>query len=171
MKLIVSSLADVPVILRMRRPSHMISLLDPDSMIPTPRELHPARHLRVGVNDIAEACEGLVCPTPKVVEDILAFGRGWNISAPMLIHCWAGISRSTATAFILACERNPEAREADIAQAIRAASSAATPNRLMTALADDLLGRGGRMVDAIGAIGAGEYRWPNPPFELSVRFP
>lgn len=170
MKLIVSSLADVPVIVRMRQPSHLISLLDPESMIPTPREIHPRRHLRLGINDIAEAAEGLIAPTPEVVKHIVEFGRDWDVSAPMLVHCWAGISRSTATAFILACERCPQTPEATIAEALRGASAAASPNPLMVQFADDLLGRGGRMVDAVRAIGPGRYSWPNPAFALPLDY-
>ena len=170
MKLIVSSLADMPTILRMRRPSHLISLLDPDSMIDTPKGLHPERHLKAGVNDIWEPAEGLVMPTPELVRQIVDFGRDWDLGAPMLVHCWAGISRSTATAFILACERAPDTPETTIAQTLRGASTAATPNPLMVQLADDMLGRGGRMVDAVRAIGQGRYAWPNPAFELAVKY-
>ena len=46
---------------------------------------------------------------------------------------------------------------------------AATPNPLMVQLADDMLNRGGRMVDAVRAIGPGTYTYPNPPYELTVR--
>ncbi len=88
----------------------------------------------------------------------------------MLVHCWAGISRSSATAFILACERAPDASEREIAQTLRRASVAASPNPLMVQLADDMLSRGGRMVNAVRAIGPGTYSWPNPPYELAVKF-
>lgn len=171
MKLIVSSLADMPTIVRVARPSHLISLLDPDSMIETPQGLTAERHLKVGVNDIWEPAEGLVCPTAETVEQILAFGRGWLPIDPMLVHCWAGISRSSAAAYILACERAPEVSEHRIAERLRQASSAATPNPLMVELADDMLGRGGRMVDAVRAIGPGDYAYPNPPYELAVKVP
>ena len=39
------------------------------------------------------------------------------------------------------------------------------------ALADDMLGRGGRMVDAVRAIGQGTLLFPNPHYALPVRFP
>lgn len=168
MKFIISSLADVPTVVRTQRPSHVISLLDPDSMIETPRGV--AAHLKVGVNDIAEPMEGLICPTAEVVEDILTFGRAWEPSSPMLVHCWAGISRSSATAFILACERCPDTDERVVAEQLRRASRAATPNSLMVQLADDMLGRRGRMVDAVRAIGIGDWLDANPPYELPVRF-
>lgn len=171
MKLIISSLADVKTVVKIARPSHVISLLDPESMIKTPKGIAPGRHLKVGVNDIWEPAEGLVQPSPETVRQILEFGRSWLPLDPMLVHCWAGISRSSATAFILACERCPETDERTIAEHLRRASVAATPNPLMVALADDMLGRSGRMVDAIRAIGIGRYTYPNPPYELAVRFP
>ena len=122
-------------------------------MIDTPDGVAPGRHLRLGVNDIAEAAEGLVAPDESVVSDLLAFGRTWDETAPMLIHCWAGISRSTASAYVLACELSPEVEEHAIAQALRQAAPHAYPNRRIVALADDMLGRGGRMVDAVRAMG------------------
>lgn len=171
MKIIITSLADMPTIVKRARPSHMISLLDPDSMVDTPRSLRPERHLKVGVNDIWEPAAGLIHPTANVVEDILRFGRTWAPLDPMLVHCWAGISRSSATAFILACERCPRTPERTIAEHLRKVSVAATPNPLMVQLADDMLGRGGRMVDAVRAIGQGTLLFPNPHYELPVRFP
>lgn len=171
MKLIVSSLADMPTIIRVARPSHLITLLGPDSMIATPRGIAAERHLKVAVHDIAEPNEGLIHPTADIVENILRFGRTWEPRDPMLVHCWAGVSRSSATAFILACERAPETSEQTIAEHLRRASVAATPNPLMVELADDMLGRGGRMVDAVRSIGIGQYVHPNPPYELAVRFP
>ncbi len=133
-KIVISSLEDVPRAIRRHRPSHMITLLDPDSMIETPRELHPERHLKLGVNDIAEPAEGLIHPTAETVEAILKFGATWEPLDPMLVHCWAGISRSSATAFILACERNPETSERLIAEHLRRTCSAGrggwpTPSR------------------------------------------
>jgi len=170
MKIIISSLQDMPTLVRMARPSHLISLLDPDSMIKTPKGVAPERHLKVGVNDIPGPEEGLIHPTAETVEQILKFGRTWEPFEPMLVHCWAGISRSSATAFILACERAPGVAEREIAENLRRASVAASPNPLMVQLADDMLGREGRMVDAVRAMGPGTYTYPNPPYELAVQF-
>ena len=170
MTIIVCPLSHVDAVVTARGPSHLITLLDPANLIATPGGLHPERHLKLGVNDVVEAGDGHVCPDEPLVERILAFGAGWDAEQPMLIHCWAGISRSTATAFLLACERNPETAEIRIAQALRAASRRAHPNRRIVALADDLLGRRGRMVDAVEAIGPGEAAVQNEPFELPIRY-
>lgn len=153
MTLIICGLDDVPRLIAARRPSHLVTLLDPATMIDTPEGVAPDRHLRLGVNDIAEPTDGLIAPEESLVHELLAFGRGWDGTAPMLIHCWAGISRSTASAFVLACELSPGVDEHAIAQAMRTAAPHAYPNRRIVALADDTLGRGGRMVDAIRAMG------------------
>ena len=170
MKLIISSLADAPTVIRVARPSHVITLLGHDSIDDAPKLEAADRHLKVLVNDICGPSDGLIHPTEAMVESVLTFGRGWSGEAPMLVHCWAGVSRSSAAAFMLACERCPGVDEAVIARRLRQVSRAATPNELMVALADDMLGRGGRMVDAVRAIGVGDYIHPNPPYELPARF-
>lgn len=170
MKLIVCGLADVEPLIAARRPSHMITLLDPASMIATPPALAPERHLRLGVNDITEPMEDMVAPDETVVGRILAFGRTWDERQPMLIHCWAGISRSTAAAFLLACERSPTADERAIARALRRAAPHASPNRRIVALADELMGRGGRMIEAVEAMGDYDYTAASP-FDFPARHP
>jgi predicted protein tyrosine phosphatase len=154
---IVCGLADVAPLIAARRPSHLITLLDPATMIATPDGVAPDRHLKLGVNDIVEPMEAMIVPDESVVGRILAFGSTWDAADPMLIHCWAGISRSTATAFILACERSPETSERTIALSMRQAAPHASPNRRIVALADDLMGRGGRMIDAVEAMGDYDY--------------
>jgi predicted protein tyrosine phosphatase len=170
MTIIICGLAEVPAVISQRRPSHMITLLSPDGMIETPPGVAAERHLRLSVNDIAEPTEGLVAPDEGVVTQILEFGRTWDETAPMIVHCWAGISRSTASAFVLACERSPHASELDIAMTMRRSARHAYPNRRIVALADDMLGRGGRMVDAIEAMGGNDFVSNGVPFDFSVRY-
>ncbi|HRD14749.1 MAG TPA: hypothetical protein PLI79_23150 [Mycobacterium sp.] len=45
---------------------------------------------------------------------------------------------------------------------------AATPNPRIVAIADGMLGRDGRMVRAIHAIGRGEDAYEGTPFALSI---
>ena len=70
---------------------------------------------------------------------LVKFARDWDRKAPLLIHCWAGISRSTAAAFITLCALNPDIEELELARALRRASPTAYPNRLLVALADEAL--------------------------------
>ena len=100
---------------------------------------------------------------------LLEFGTAWREPGPMIVHCWAGISRSTAAALILACALDPARDEQAAADALRAASPTATPNALMIALADDLLGRQGRLIRAAASIGPGELAMWGEPFRIRAR--
>ena len=169
MTLLVCPLRFVDQVVAARAPSHLITLLGPGEMIGTPRGIDPARHLRLGVDDIERPEAGMTAPDARLVETILDFGRTWDEGAPLLVHCWAGISRSTATAFIIACERNPGADELAIAMAMRRASVHAFPNRRIVALADDIMDRGGRMLEAVSAMGGNGFVPEGAPFELAAR--
>jgi predicted protein tyrosine phosphatase len=89
-----------------------------------------------------------VLPCETHVAELITFARDWDRQAPLLIHCWAGISRSTAAAFISLCALNPEGSELELARALRRASPTAYPNRLLVALADEILTRDGRKIEA-----------------------
>jgi predicted protein tyrosine phosphatase len=169
MTLIVCSLSDMPGVVRRRQASHLVTLIDPGATVERPLSVPENRHLRLDFDDISMPMEGYRAPDEAAVAQILEFGRAWDASAPMVVHCFAGISRSTASAFAIACDRNPEIAEGQIALALRQAASHASPNRRIVALADDLLGRRGRMVDAIEAIGA-VFAPSGVPFDLPVRF-
>ncbi|MGD8355534.1 MAG: tyrosine protein phosphatase, partial [Methyloceanibacter sp.] len=88
---------------------------------------------------------------------------------PLLIHCWAGISRSTAGAFVVLCALNPHADEHSLARALRRASPTAYPNRRIVALADIVLGRNGRMSAAVDHIGRGLLAEEGKVFSLPAR--
>jgi predicted protein tyrosine phosphatase len=153
--ILVTPLSAVEDTIRAYRPSHLVTLLSPEHMIETPDGFDPARHLRLSVNDVADVLFAEVPPARHHVEQLLEFGHGWDAQAPILVHCWAGISRSTAAAFILLCDRLGAGNEDRIARQLRAAAPHAFPNPLLISHADAVLGRGGRMVEAVKAIGRG----------------
>ena len=169
MVLVVTPLRLLPQVMAERAPSHIITLMAPEELIGTPTGFDPARHLRLGMHDIDAPEPGFVAPEAAMVEQALEFARGWDAASPMIVHCWAGISRSTATAFSIACERNPHADELKIALAMRRASPSAFPNRRIVALADDILGRRGRMLAAVEAMGGNGFVAEGVPFEFAVR--
>src|SRR5262249_58155233 len=103
-------------------------------------------HVGLAMKDIGEPEPGLVLPCESHVLDLIRFALAWDRKAPLLIHCWAGISRSTAAAFITLCTLNPNASELQVARTLRNASPTAYPNRLLVALADEALSRNDRML-------------------------
>jgi predicted protein tyrosine phosphatase len=111
---------------------------------------------------------GQVLPEASHLDDLLEFVQAWDRTAPLLIHCFAGVSRSTAAAYIAACALAPERDEFAIAGALRTASPTASPNTLLVALADGKLGRRGRMSEAIATIGRGEACFEGAPFTLEL---
>jgi predicted protein tyrosine phosphatase len=151
--LLVVPLSGLDDALESHRPSHLVTLLSPQHMISTPAGFDPARHLRLGVNDISDPQAGDHPPDREHIDRLIAFGRGWNANAPLLIHCWAGVSRSMASAFIILCDRLGQDREIEIALAMRRRAPHASPNSLLVRHADDALGRGGRMVTALTMMG------------------
>jgi hypothetical protein len=169
MTLINCGLAEVANVIAARRPSHMVSLLDPAKMIATPLGIASHQHLRLEVNDVSAPTGGLVPPTEEVILKLLSFGRSWDETSPMLVHCWAGISRSTAAAFVIACDKSPRTDERRVALAMRRSAPSAAPNRGMVSLADDLMGRGGRLVDAIDALEDYSFIGAGRPFDFAAR--
>ncbi len=151
MKLIICPLAALDTALA-ANPSHVLSLLSPDAQAPN---IAKADHLLLRFNDIVAPQQGLTPPSPADIEALIIFAQTWTGPAPLLAHCWAGISRSTAAAYIIACLHHASGAERDLAQLLRRAAPESTPNRLMIALSDVILQRDGQMIQAIGEIGLG----------------
>jgi predicted protein tyrosine phosphatase len=147
---------------------HIVTLLRIIDRVQRPQTVEEANHLILGMDDITEPMDGYTHPGEEHVARLIEFTRNWHRKTPMVIHCYAGISRSTAGAFVTACALNPNRSEAKIAQAIRDGSATATPNMRIVSLADQLLGRRGRMIDAIQAIGPGRAAIEGDPFRLDL---
>jgi predicted protein tyrosine phosphatase len=131
----------------------MVTLLSPPHMIETPDGFLAARHLRLGVNDVADPAAGTHPPGRDHIDALLDFSRSWDGQSPFLIHCWAGVSRSMASAFTVLCDRLGPDHEIEIARAIRRRAPHAAPNTLLVAHADAALGRNGRMITALNTMG------------------
>lgn len=136
--------------------------------IPDAISLGAERQLVVDIADIVEPLDGYVLAQAAHIQELLGFTRAWSRRAPIIMHCFAGISRSTAAAYIAACDLDPDRNENAIARSLRQASPTATPNIHLIALADDILGRNGRMVDAVKAIGRGAEAFEAKPFALRL---
>jgi predicted protein tyrosine phosphatase len=166
----VSSLSALNSVTTRLKSYDLLTLLSPDTPQTDWREFACERHVRLAFHDIVEPVPGLTAPDRDMMQAVLDFGRKGELQRALLIHCWAGISRSSAAAFAIACDRNP-GFERDIADELRRRSPSATPNRLMVRLADDLLRRDGRMVDAIDGIGRGAEAREGEPYALPLKWP
>jgi predicted protein tyrosine phosphatase len=164
----VCSLAALPDTVRATGASHILTVMANVDQVRRPASVLEVNHLRVQVDDITEHMDGFVAPSEEHIEKVLNFVRGWDRSAPMVVHCYAGISRSTASAFAAACALNPHRDELAIARQIRAASPIASPNRLIVSLADKLLRRDGRMLRALDEMGPGSMMVEGRPFRVDL---
>jgi len=147
---------------------HIVTLLRLTDRVERPGHIHPDNHLVLAVDDIAEPMDGYTLPGTEHVQRLIDFAGRWDRAAPMVVHCYAGISRSTAGAFVAACALNPDRDELEIAQAIRRASRTAQPNSRIVSIADRLLKRDGRMVHAIDTIGPAHFAEEGVPFKLDL---
>ena len=164
----VCSLAALPETVRRTGASHVLTVMGNIDQVQRPESVKPANHLKVAMDDITEPMDGFVAPSDAHIAQVLDFVRGWDRGAPLVIHCWAGVSRSTASAFAAACALNPHRDEMEIARKIRAASPIASPNRLIVSLADKALGREGRMLRALDDIGPATMMVEGKPFLLEL---
>ena len=162
----VCPLRAVPSVVAGCEAAHLVSCLKDELPVETLEAIAPGNRMRLHIDDIAQPMEGMVAPDAGHVAQLLDFAAAWDRRGPMVIHCWAGISRSTAAAFIVLCALNPRTPEAAVAQLMRSASPTAYPNRLMIRLGDAALGRAGRMVGAVEAIGRGVIAMEAAPFSL-----
>ena len=147
---------------------HVVTLLKDTDRVERPRSIVPANHLILGMDDISTPMDGYIIPADEHVTRLLEFVRGWDRAKPMVVHCYAGISRSTAGAYVAACALNPRRDEMAIARELRRLSATATPNIRIVTLADRMLGRDGRMIAAIDAIGRGTIAYEGDPFRLDL---
>jgi predicted protein tyrosine phosphatase len=147
---------------------HLVTLLKDTDLVQRPECVIADNHLILGMDDIAMPIEGYVAPGDEHVNRLIAFVRGWDRAAPLVVHCYAGISRSTAGAYVAACALNPRRDELQIARALRLASPTATPNPRIVSLADRMLRRDGRMVAAIESICQGATAYEGTPFRLEL---
>jgi predicted protein tyrosine phosphatase len=148
--------------------SHMVTLLRLVDRVERPASIARSNHLVLGMDDIAAPMDGHIPPAEEHVIDLIEFVNRWDRKAPLVIHCYAGISRSTAGAFISACALNPGRDEKAIARAIRTSSATAMPNVMLVSHADRILGRGGRMIAAVKALGPGRPAEEGEPFRLDL---
>jgi predicted protein tyrosine phosphatase len=171
MKIFVCPLSRVAELVALHRPGRVVSLLDPETVFPELGPSYAGRHLRLQFHDITIPRDNYTMPQAEHVAELLDFVSACQPTDSILIHCFAGISRSTAAAYIASCAARPDADEHALAVSLRQRAPLARPNGALVALADHALGREGRMSTGI-ALTYGDLPWidvdEGEPFALSL---
>ncbi|GGF21322.1 protein-tyrosine-phosphatase [Aliidongia dinghuensis] len=145
--------------------THLLSVLDPD--FPEPEclaLLSPTHRLQLRFHDAIDPRPGEILVERDHVRQVLEFGR--DLPGPkghLLVHCHAGVSRSTAFTILLLAQALPEVAAPDIVAEVVRVRSRAWPNLRIIELGDELLGRNGTLVGAVRARHA-EYAKRVPRF-------
>ena len=147
---------------------HVITLINAGTPMRLPATIGHRNHLFLAMHDIVETVDGMTPPGEIHVAQMLEWVKDWDRATPLVVHCFAGISRSTAAAYTLVSALNPWRDEAALATLLRQRAPSATPIRRIVEIADRLLGRDGRMVAAIDAIGRGADAFEGTPFALEI---
>jgi len=139
------------------RVSHVLSILDPDWPVPEAFGTYGEHEkLELRFDDVVEERAGVVAPRPAQVAQLLAFGRDLDAEpaadAHLLVHCHAGISRSSASMALLLAQAMPEATGAEIFAELLRIRPQIWPNLRILEFGDAMLGRGGELVAAVKPI-------------------
>jgi predicted protein tyrosine phosphatase len=126
----------------------VVSILEPAAALPSALAAFRGELLVLRFDDVIVAGCDYRAPEPHDIERLLEFDRERAEHDRLVIHCTAGISRSTAAFAILAAQRRPGA-EAEVFTELRSIRPRAWPNSLMIALADDILDARGRLVQEL----------------------
>ena len=135
--------------------THVLSILDPDTPDPPAfAAFAPHRRLALRFHDVIEPLPARLPPARADVERLLAFGHELSDTPGnhLLIHCHAGVSRSTASAALILAQARPDRSARDTLDAVAQLRPRAWPNLRMLEFGDDLLGRNGEIVAAVAAI-------------------
>src|SRR5439155_22629280 len=135
--------------------THILSILDPDWDDPPAFALFPPhRRLALRFHDIIEPTPERLAPSRDDVERLLAFGRelGERAGNHLLVHCHAGVSRSTASAALILAQAHPDRPADEVLDAVAQMRPRAWPNLRILELGDALLGRHGEIVVSAGVI-------------------
>jgi predicted protein tyrosine phosphatase len=131
--------------------THLLSVLDPD--YPEPASLgllNPTHRLQLRFHDAIDEKPGEILVEAEHIRQVLEFGL--DLPEPhghLLVHCHAGISRSTAFTILLLAQALPQVPAADIVAEVVRVRDRAWPNLRIIELGDELLGRKGTLVAAV----------------------
>jgi len=136
------------------RVTHVLSILDPGwPELEAFGDFDPHQRLELRFHDVIEAGAGWTAPERQDVELLLTFGRDLTeVQDPhILVHCHAGVSRSTAAAALILAQARPDRPAEEALLTVVRRRPRAWPNLRIIELGDALLGRRGEIVEAARA--------------------
>lgn len=164
-EIVVSPLSRIAEMAVRHKSREMVTLIAKEQAFHRPAVISADRHLTLQMNDITfKGNDKLIAPDDVHIQTLIDFAREWDQSAPLLVHCWMGVSRSPAAAIIVALAVKPDEDDAVLAARLRTVSPFATPNARIIEIGDRLLGRNGALISAVKAIGRGADTDGNVPF-------
>jgi predicted protein tyrosine phosphatase len=95
---------------------HIVTMLKDTDRVERPNHILQTNHLVLGMDDICSPIDGYVIPREEQIERLISFVRAWDRAKPLVVHCYAGISRSTAGAYVAACALNTQSRRSGAAR-------------------------------------------------------
>jgi len=131
--------------------THVLSILDPEWPEPEPFAAFDSHHRECFYfDDVIAVRAGARAAERHDIERLLRFGETLTRDdvRHLLVHCHAGVSRSTAAAAILMAQHNP-GRETEAFERIAEIRPRSWPNSLLVRMADDVLDRRGALTAAL----------------------
>jgi len=150
--------------LDLKKFSHVISIWDPEAECINEHENQFRRKLAKSAqvhfayfDDISSPVPGRKAATLEQIREILTFSATITQRATILIHCWAGISRSAAVAYAVICQSAKSGTEQKCLDYLQKIRPKALPNSRIVTLAELALGRNGTMCAACEDLASRQF--------------
>jgi predicted protein tyrosine phosphatase len=147
--------------------SHVLSILDPDWPVPDAfGAFGEHAKLELRFHDVIEEHNPeLIAPQRGHVADLLGFAQELladaQVDTHILVHCHAGVSRSTASMALILAQALPTVSGARIFEEVLRIRPKAWPNLRIIEFGDEQLRRDGELTAAVAAIYRGQLdRFP-----------
>ncbi|MDB4831651.1 hypothetical protein OAH28_03110 [Hyphomicrobiales bacterium] len=167
MKIVISPLSLANKMIDKYNANYIISILSPGALFPVFNNIKDEDHLKLSFNDIISPRQNLIEPSLEHVKSIINFSKRCDKSDTLLIHCYAGISRSTAAALILYSYYKNNLSADSMAIELMSLSPCANPNSLLLAFGDRVIGNKNTLMQCHILLKRPKLAYENEPFILN----
>ncbi|MFQ3361186.1 MAG: tyrosine phosphatase family protein [Alphaproteobacteria bacterium] len=167
MKIVISPLSLANKMIDKYNANYIISILSPGESFPIFEGIKDTNHLKLSFNDITSPRKNLIQPSLGHVKNIISFTKKCTKNDTLLIHCYAGISRSTAAALIVYCYYKKDLRADLMATELMSLSPSANPNSLLLKLGDHIIGSSNILSECHKILKKPILTYENKPFTLN----